>query len=172
LVIRFIVLLELVTTSNYSAVANSHTLQFNTACTVFSVCCVLTSCLVIASSTVAPSAFVFHGSSPCLAAACHTTNCGLLRNNLQQWGLPCLPCLRQRQLSHNSLRLGLVCLPVHSLETGSLVLLSLQYSLRMDPTENIFSCSCDIAQSHSHQGRPHRKCRFRQLFCCCVHNCC
>jgi hypothetical protein len=33
LVIRFIESLQNVTTSNYSAVTNSHTLQFTTACT-------------------------------------------------------------------------------------------------------------------------------------------
>jgi hypothetical protein len=33
LVIGFIANLQIVTTSNYSAIANSHTLQFTTACT-------------------------------------------------------------------------------------------------------------------------------------------
>jgi hypothetical protein len=39
LVIRFTGLLGLVTTSFYSAIANSYTLQFIASCIVFSACC-------------------------------------------------------------------------------------------------------------------------------------
>jgi hypothetical protein len=60
MVTEFIHYLELVTTCNYSAIANSHTLKFPSALIKFSVCCVFTSrCLVTASNAVASSASVF-----------------------------------------------------------------------------------------------------------------
>jgi hypothetical protein len=47
LVIEFIGLLQTITTSNYSAVANSHTLLFTTARTRSSVCCVFSGCRLV-----------------------------------------------------------------------------------------------------------------------------
>jgi hypothetical protein len=69
----FVELLQNVTASNYSAIANSHTLQFTTARTkIFSVCCVFTSRrLVTASNAVASLASVF---TPWLAGDCIPTN--------------------------------------------------------------------------------------------------
>jgi hypothetical protein len=51
LVIGFIEHLQIVTTSNYSAIANSHTLQFTTARKKYSVCCVFASRCLVAAST-------------------------------------------------------------------------------------------------------------------------
>jgi hypothetical protein len=60
LVIGFIVHLQIVTASIYSTIANSHTLQFSTACTKFSQSAVFTCCcLVITSNTVGPSTSMF-----------------------------------------------------------------------------------------------------------------
>jgi hypothetical protein len=51
LLIGYIDKLQILTTSNRGTIANSHTLHFTTARTVFSVCCVFTSrCLVTASN--------------------------------------------------------------------------------------------------------------------------
>jgi hypothetical protein len=47
-----------------------------------------------------------------------------------------------------------------------------RYTLFMDPTENTYSCSCDIAQWHSHQGTLHRKHCFLQFFYRYMNNCC
>jgi hypothetical protein len=55
LVIEFIDQLQIVTTSNYSAVANSHTLQFTTARAVFSVCCIFTGCRLVTAFNVVAS---------------------------------------------------------------------------------------------------------------------
>jgi hypothetical protein len=61
LVIGFIGLLQIVTTINYSAIANSHTLQFTTARTKFFVCCVFTRrCMVTDPNSVDFSASVFN----------------------------------------------------------------------------------------------------------------
>jgi hypothetical protein len=61
--IEFIEFLQNVTTSNYNAIANSHTLQFTAARTESFVCRVFTSrCLVTASNAVASSVFVFSPS--------------------------------------------------------------------------------------------------------------
>ena len=60
LVIAFTEHLWNVTTSNYSVIANSHTLQFTTGRTVFSLCCFFTGCrLVTSSNAVVSSASVF-----------------------------------------------------------------------------------------------------------------
>jgi hypothetical protein len=99
--------------SNYSAITNSHNLQFTTACAKSSVCCVFTSCLIMTFITIASSCSVF---TSLLANDCLITNSALVGNNLQQW-LLCLPCLHQRPLSHNNLRLELVCQPAYSLYT-------------------------------------------------------
>jgi hypothetical protein len=52
LVIAFIEHLQIVTTRNYSAIANSHTQQFTAARTKSSVCCVFTSCCLVTDSTI------------------------------------------------------------------------------------------------------------------------
>jgi hypothetical protein len=63
---------ETVTISNYSAIANSHTLQFSTARIKSSQSAVFTSrYLVTASNVVASSVFVF---TPLLAGDCLKTN--------------------------------------------------------------------------------------------------
>jgi hypothetical protein len=63
LVIGFIAHLQLGITSNCSAIADSLTLQFTTACTVLSVCCVFTGChLVTAPNVIDSSASVFYGT--------------------------------------------------------------------------------------------------------------
>jgi hypothetical protein len=60
LVIGFIGHLQIVITINYSAVANSHALQFTIARTKHSVCCIFTGCrLLTASNIVKSSAFLF-----------------------------------------------------------------------------------------------------------------
>jgi hypothetical protein len=61
LIIGFIESLQIVTTSKYSAVANSHTLQFITARTKSAQSAVFTSrCLVTTSNAVASSTSAFH----------------------------------------------------------------------------------------------------------------
>jgi hypothetical protein len=92
LVTGFIEHLYIVTTSNCSAIANSHTQQFTRARTNFSVCCVFTGYL--AFSAVASSASVFHRFTSSLAVAHVTNNSAFLRNDLLHWGL-----LRQGRLS-------------------------------------------------------------------------
>jgi hypothetical protein len=66
----FIDHLQIVTTSNYSAISNSHTLQFTTACTMSSQSAVFSTCcrLVTASNAVvtSASAFTFLLSGDCL----------------------------------------------------------------------------------------------------------
>jgi hypothetical protein len=65
LVTGFIGLSKLVTTRNYSVIANSHTLQFIIAPINYSVCCVFTGCgLVTAPNVVDFSVSVFHASGP------------------------------------------------------------------------------------------------------------
>jgi hypothetical protein len=72
LVIGFIELLHNVTTSNSSAITNSHTLQFTTACTKSFQSTVFTSHrLVTASNATDSSASVF---TPLLASDSLTTN--------------------------------------------------------------------------------------------------
>jgi hypothetical protein len=72
LVIGLTELLQIVTISNYSAIAISHTERFTTEGPVFSVCCVFTSLrLVTASNSVASSASAF---TPLLAGDSLTTN--------------------------------------------------------------------------------------------------
>jgi hypothetical protein len=71
----FIEHLQIVTTSNYTAIANSYTQQFTTARTVFSVCCVFTSrCLITASKAADPSTSVFTSLLPgdCLITKFYT----------------------------------------------------------------------------------------------------
>jgi hypothetical protein len=71
--------LQIVTTSNHSAIANSHTLQFTTACTkVFIVC------LVMVSNAVAPSAS--YSMAPVLAVAYLTTRFGVPMQQLTTMG--------------------------------------------------------------------------------------
>jgi hypothetical protein len=70
------------------------------------------------SDTVHPSASMFHGFTSLLAVAYLTTNSALLCNDLQHLGLLRLPHLHQGWLSHNSLRLGLVCVATDSLWTS------------------------------------------------------
>jgi hypothetical protein len=66
LVIGFIEHSQIITTSNYSAIANSYTLQFTTACTKPSQPVVFTSlCLVAASNAIDPSTSMSMASSPC-----------------------------------------------------------------------------------------------------------
>jgi hypothetical protein len=70
LVIAFVEHLEILTTSNYSAIANSCILQFTM--TLLSVWCIFTGwCPVTASSAVASSAFMFLSL---LVGDCLTTN--------------------------------------------------------------------------------------------------
>jgi hypothetical protein len=65
LVIGFTGVLKVGTTSNYNSLTDLHSLHFNAARTVSSVCCIFTGCrLVTASNTADPSASVFHGSGP------------------------------------------------------------------------------------------------------------
>jgi hypothetical protein len=52
LVIGFIALLQFRITSNYGTIADSHTLQFTTAGTVFSVCPVFTGCHLVTAHNV------------------------------------------------------------------------------------------------------------------------
>jgi hypothetical protein len=72
LVIGFIEHSQILTTSDYSAIVNSHILQLNAARTVFSVCCIFNGCrLVTVSNAVASSASVF---TSLLAGDCLTIN--------------------------------------------------------------------------------------------------
>jgi hypothetical protein len=71
----------------------------------------------MASNIVASSTSVF---TSLLTSNSLTTNLVFLCYDLHQWGLLCLPRLHQGWLSHNSFRLGLVCLPAKSLYTGPL----------------------------------------------------
>jgi hypothetical protein len=79
LVIGFIEHLQIVTTSTYSIIANSHILQFTTACTKSSQSALL--CLHWLSpgntpNAVDASASMFNGSGPCwLAAISQLTQC-------------------------------------------------------------------------------------------------
>jgi hypothetical protein len=91
MVIGFIVYLQNVTTSNCSAIANSHTLQFATALIKSSHSAVFTGCdLVTASNAVTSSASAFMSLQ---AGVCLTTNSALLRDDFQQLGLVRLPHL-------------------------------------------------------------------------------
>jgi hypothetical protein len=71
MVIGFIERLQIVTANNYSALANSYTLQFTTAGTKSSQSAVYTSRLVTASNAVDLSTSVF---TSLLAGDCLTTN--------------------------------------------------------------------------------------------------
>jgi hypothetical protein len=72
LLIGFIEHLQIVTTSNYSDITNSHTLQFTTAHTKSSVCCIFTGCrLVTVSNAVDLSSPVL---TSLLAGDCLTTD--------------------------------------------------------------------------------------------------
>jgi hypothetical protein len=71
LVIRFNENLQNVTTNNYGAISNSHTLQFTTACTVFSVCCVFT------SGRSPASGFTFSQAGGHLTPSSYFSNCRL-----------------------------------------------------------------------------------------------
>jgi hypothetical protein len=78
-------------------------------------------------------------SSP--AVPCLKINLTLLRNDLQQWGLHCVPHLYKERMSNNNLKLWLgVCLqtlPRLLTGTDSAVFQFTRHSLCMDPTENI-----------------------------------
>jgi hypothetical protein len=81
--------LQSVTTNSYSANTNSYTLQFTTACTVFSVCYILTDCfLLMAFSGIASSA------SSQLAPTLPTAVSRLSRNHtclsLHSLGMDCI----------------------------------------------------------------------------------
>jgi hypothetical protein len=84
LIIGCIEHLQIVTITNHSAIANSHTLQFTTARTKLSQSAtVFTGCLITASNAVALTASVF---TFILVGDYLATNLALLRNGLQQWG--------------------------------------------------------------------------------------
>jgi hypothetical protein len=83
LIIVFFQHLEILSTSNYSAIANSHALQFNRARTNFSVCYVLTGCLITTSQAVAPSASML---TSLLTGDCFTTNLTLLAMSYNNGG--------------------------------------------------------------------------------------
>jgi hypothetical protein len=83
LVIGFNEYLPILTTSNHSAVANSHTLHFTVALTVFSVGHVFPGFLETIFYDVVSSASVF---TSLLAGDCLATNSALLHNGLQNGG--------------------------------------------------------------------------------------
>jgi hypothetical protein len=97
-VIGFIEHLQIVTASNYSVIAYSHTLQFTTARTKSAA---FAGCLVTASKAVDSSASMF---TSLMAGDCLTTNLALLRNGVQQWGLLSLLRLRQGVIVCDDLR--------------------------------------------------------------------
>jgi isochorismate hydrolase len=66
LVIGFIEHLQIITTSNYSAIAKSHVQLVNTGCTKSSVCCVYTSCRLVTVSNAVASVFTCFLAGDCL----------------------------------------------------------------------------------------------------------
>jgi hypothetical protein len=80
---------------------------------------------------------MFHGLTPSLAVVYLTANSVLLRSGLKQWGLLRFRCLRQGRLSHNSLRLGLVCLPAEFLDSPHRVEVEVEVTLRLTVSQSV-----------------------------------
>jgi hypothetical protein len=110
------------------------------------------------SNTIAPSAFVFHSSSPRLAGTYLSINSVLPLSGLQQWGLLHLPCLHQGAVVSQQTLSRLVC-PIGHHDIAS----EMQQKTPFLAAVILQSCSC--------WGWLHRKHHFQQFFCC-LNNCC